>query len=309
MLAMNRRLFLSSAVGTLAAQAAPPAVTFSKSKNKIDVAMGGQPAAGFHYEAEWDKPFLWPIRTTGGVVVTRQFPMEKVPGEAQDHTWQRGLWFAHGDINGVDFWRELGREKTGIYAPRADPRARGNTISVDLDMLTPAKKSLGCMRQEYGFSRAGDDLLIDARAVIMADRGAPLKMGDTEEGWFGFRMHDAFREDRGAAMRNSEGETGKKIWGKRARWQCYAAAVDGQKISVLMFDHPKNPKHPTYWHARHYALCAANPFGEHDFLKDKTRDGSMSIPEGGKLEFRYRVVIHPGDADQASIDRLYAAFR
>ena len=54
------------------------------------------------------------------------------------------------------------------------------------------------------------------------------------------------------------------------------------------------------------AFCAANAFGEHDFHNDKSRDGSVTIPKGGKLEFRYRVVIHTGDAKDAKVEELSA---
>jgi hypothetical protein len=88
----------------------------------------------------------------------------------------------------------------------------------------------------------------------------------------------------------------------------YSTAIKGQKLGVLVMDHPSNPKHPTYWHARPYSLCSANPFGERDFEKDKTRDGSVTIPAGGKLEFRYRVIIHPGGLDEIAPERLFNDF-
>ena len=77
---------------------------------------------------------------------------------------------------------------------------------------------------------------------------------------------------------------------------------------MLILDHPSNPKHPTFWHARGYGLNAANPFGEHDFLSDKTRDGGITIPAASSLTFRYRVVIHAGAADAAAFDRLSQEF-
>ena len=68
------------------------------------------------------------------------------------------------------------------------------------------------------------------------------------------------------------------------------------------------PKHPTYWHARDYGLFAVNPFGEHDFYNDKSRDGSMTIKPGGSLTFRYRVLIHDGDANAAKVADAYTAY-
>ncbi len=303
---MNRRLFLCSTLGAAARGAEN--IAFTRRPGRIDVSAGGQPFTSFHYAGQWDKPFLWPLRSASGVVVSRGFPIEKREGETSDHTWQRGIWFSHGDINGVDYWRELGREKTGVLKPRSAPAVSRGTIRIDLDLMTPAGKSLGLQREEFSFAQSGQNLVIDAAATVAADRGVALKMGDTEEGWFGIRLHDGFREDRGAVMTNSEGVKGRKIWGQRARWVDYTTQLEGRTVGVAAFDHPSNPKHPTYWHARHYGLCSANPFGERAFTRDKSRDGSVSIPEGGRLVFRYRVVIHPGDAAEAAVEKLYAQF-
>ena len=75
------------------------------------------------------------------------------------------------------------------------------------------------------------------------------------------------------------------------------------KVGIAIFDHPDNPKHPTYWHARGYGLFAANIFGVKQFTKDGRRQHD---PEPGEtMRFRYRVVIHPGDATAAKLSALY----
>jgi hypothetical protein len=73
-------------------------------------------------------------------------------------------------------------------------------------------------------------------------------------------------------------------------------------------DHPTSPRHPTYWHTRAYGLLGANIFGVHDFLNDKTQDGSMTIEPGQTLRFRYRVVIHSGDVHAIDAPALFKAF-
>jgi len=79
-------------------------------------------------------------------------------------------------------------------------------------------------------------------------------------------------------------------------------------VGVTVFDHPRNPKHPTWWRARPYGLNAANPFGERNFTGDKTRDGVITIPTGGQLSFRYCVLIHPGAADAAALNQQWTEF-
>jgi len=73
-----------------------------------------------------------------------------------------------------------------------------------------------------------------------------------------------------------------------------------------VFDHPQNPRHPTWWHARDYGLFAANPFGQHDFenLSDKTA-GHLTIPAGQSVTFRYRFYLHAGDIEQAKVAQHY----
>jgi hypothetical protein len=287
-------------------------VKFRSGESRVDVVIDGHPFTTFHYGDQWDKPFFQPLRSPSHTVITRSFPLEKVEGETSDHVWQRGLLLAHGDINGVDFWRELGRDKTGRTICTAPVTKAGKTLGTlraDCQLVPPTGGPLGTVIQSYGFQCAPGRCFIDVTVTVAADKGVPLKMGDTEEGTMALRLADEFREDHGASLTNSEGLSGtSNIWGKRARWVDYSTKIKGELVGAAILDHPSNPKHPTYWHARGYGLLSANPFGEHDFLKDKTRDGSITIPAGDKLTFRYRVVIHAGSAESAGIEQLYAAF-
>ena len=38
--------------------------------------------------------------------MTRNWPMKDLPDEDHDHPHHRSLWFAHGAVNGQDFWSE-----------------------------------------------------------------------------------------------------------------------------------------------------------------------------------------------------------
>lgn len=297
-------------------------VILHEKPNKILVEINGQPFTALYYGNDWPKPFLHPLRTASGLVVTRGFPLETIAGESTDHHWHRGLWFAHGDINGIDFWRETsGNEAQDKKLPlpvgrlvlKGKPTMRGGekqgTLRAEFELLAPQNKVLGTVREQYTFQRRGSHNVIDVQATVLANQGIALKMGDTEEGLLGFRFADEFKEERGAVLSNSEGLQGtKNIWGKRARWVDYSTTIKNQKVGVVIFDHPSNPKHPTFWHARGYGLNAANPFGEHDFYNDKSRDGSITISVNGRLTFRYRVVIHAGDAATNNIEELYKTF-
>jgi hypothetical protein len=230
------------------------------------------------------------------------------------------MFFAHGDINGVDFWGEgmpsqaLQTAHGQFYSSEELPKGRtvfraldeatGSTIRAEFNLAGPDGKIMGEETQEYSFSGDESTRTIDCTFTLTASHG-PLKIGDTKEGTFAIRVVKALEAPTGH-MLNSEGKTGEKeIWGKRADWVDYSGTVAGETLGIAIFDNPGNIKHPTYWHAREYGLFAVNPFGEHDFYNDPTRDGSVTIQAGESLTLRYRVLIHQGDATEAKIANEY----
>ena len=308
MSAMTRRAALAAAftTGLLFSsflQAATKAVLHQKD-GRIEIELDGKPFTAYHYSDKWDKPFLHPILSASAHAVTRGWPVEAKPGDSNDHVWHRGLWYGHGDVNGADFWRELGRDKTGRMIPKKQPQVKGNRLTVDLDLTAADGKHHGTVREAFSFFSDASARYVDVEITLLANAGTPMKFSDTEEGALGFRFSDDFRLDRGAMLRNSGGVTGKPIWGKRATWTDYSVVREGKPLGVTIMDHPANPRHPTYWHARHYGLNSANPFGVRDFTGDKLQDGSLIVPKGGTVIFRYRVAVHEG-ADPA---KLYESF-
>jgi Methane oxygenase PmoA len=97
--------------------------------------------------------------------------------------------------------------------------------------------------------------------------------------------------------------------GKKAAWVDYAGPVDGKLVGIAIFDSPKNPRHPTRWHARDYGLFAANPFCEHGM--DETQPagaGDFKLEAGKSVTFQYRIILHEGDAAQARIAARFAEY-
>ncbi len=290
-------------------------VQLERAGDRVDVTIDGKPFTAFYFGAGAPKPYLHPLRSASGKVVTRGFPMVKdIPGESHDHPHHRGVWFAHGEVNGVDFWSE-GKDKGHIVLKSLEPVKSGKdsgSLQARFEWRTAEGKQF--LEEERIMTFRGDSQLriVDFEITLRPAGREPVKMGDTKEGTFAVRVVKALEEKSRkcsactGVMLSSEGTRGEKgIWGKRANWVDYSGTVEGEALGMAIFDHPKNPKHPTYWHARAYGLFAANPFGEHDFYNDKTRDGSMSIAPGQSLTFRYRLLVHPGDAASAKIADLY----
>ena len=145
-----------------------------------------------------------------------------------------------------------------------------------------------------------------------------VTFGDTKEGMFAIRLAAPLEESspkgiaepkRTGKLVNAQNKVGEKnVWGKRSEWADYSGQIDGQPVGIAIFDHPGNPRHPTYWHSRDYGLFATNIFGLHDFENDKSRDGSLTIQPGQPLRFRFRVIIHPGDANSLNLRETFNAY-
>ena len=304
-------------------------VELQRRGNQVDIRIGGKPFAIYVFDSKFPKPFLYPLRTAEGIILTRSFPMQKdVPGESTDHPHHRALFFTHGDINGIDFWSEAPEtapvQVAGKTYQSSEQLPHGRTVFVKLQesksgadagslrarfkLVGPDGKTVAEGTQAYVIRGGATTRTIDCEFTIYALKN-PVKLGDTKEGTFAIRVVKALEEASGMKMTDSEGRTDEKeIWGKRATWVDYSGTVEGREVGLAIFDHPSNPKHPTYWHARGYGLFAANPFGEHDYYNDPKRDGSMTIPPGGSLTFRYRVLIHQGNAQAAQVADAYAKY-
>ncbi|MBZ5514603.1 MAG: PmoA family protein [Acidobacteriia bacterium] len=306
-------------------------VDLKRSDHQIDVLIGGKPFTTFYFDPKVPKPYLHPLRSAEGIVVTRGFPMRKdIPGESTDHPHHRGMYFAHGDVNGIDFWTEAEFEENApvqvgsrtYQASEHLPHGRtvftkleevksgrdAGSLRADFNLAGPDGKVIAEETQAYTFRGDAATRTIDCEFILRA-LGTPVKMGDTKEGTFAIRVVKALEESSGMKMTDSAGRVGEKeIWGKRANWVDYSGTVEGKKLGLAIFDNPSNPKHPTYWHARGYGLFAVNPFGERDFYNDPKRDGSLTIPPGGSLTFRYRVLIHEGDTTEAKVAEAYSRY-
>jgi hypothetical protein len=306
-------------LGLFVALTASAQVKFSESAGKIDVAIDGKPFTTFYYGAETPKPYLHPLRAADGTIVSRRYPMENVEGERQDHPHHRGLWFTHGEVNGFDFWaNEPSQEHTnkGLIESRGVRTEAGGRIRGEFLWQSPAGALILTEDRTMTFHSGPGKRVVDFDFRLTAG-SKKVHFGDTKEGTFAIRLATPLEEPHSRAkgiprtgtITAADGRTGEKqVWGTRSPWLDYSGEIDGKRMGVAIFDHPSNPKHPTYWHVRSYGLFAANVFGEHHFYGDDARDGSITLKPGESIRFRYRVVIHPGNTREADVAGLYKKY-
>jgi hypothetical protein len=299
-------ILLLGAAACLSAQVLSSQVRYDAKDHTVSI--DGKPFTTFHDGADANKPYLAPIRSASGKLVTRQFPMVRdVPGESKDHLHHRGLWFTYDDVNGVKFWENdpsYTKGKIGkVVVKSAD--WKGSTLTATNDWNDPDGKTLLVEVNKMTFSGDAKTRMIDFDITLTPQ--VDVTFGDTKEGAFAIRLAEPFTAKGGGKMVNADGASGMKdIWGKRSNWVDMTATLDGEPVGVAIFDHPSNPRHPTYWHARDYGLFALNPFGQKAFDPAK-EESQWKVAKGQKLEFKWRVVIHPGDANIAEMYKAYAA--
>ncbi len=310
---MNTRSLLLLAAAALAWPAAAQ-VKINPGPERIGVVIDGQPFTEFFVAGPTiAKPYLHPLRAPSGTYVTRMWPMEKVAEEAgiakPDHQHQRGLWFAHEKVNGLDFWNN----EASYTTPN-----RGKIVLAKLDE-TSSGKDRGVIAATFDWTDlAGNKLLTESRRmtfyadpklrmvdfdITLTAAAAAVTFGDAKDGAFGIRMRPVLQEAGGTGhITNADGLAGEKqLWGKPSNWCDYSGEVNGENVGITILDHPENPGHPVRWHARGYGLFAANPFALAAFTGDKAQDGSLTVAPGRSVRFRYRVIIHEGDVKDAGI--------
>lgn len=320
---MRRSFFCFVCLLFAAAFLAAAPVELKRSGQQIDIQIDGRPFTTYYFDPAIAKPYLMPLRTASGAIVTRGFPVRNDvsagnPKASSFEPHQRPLYFGHGDIDGLDFWQEEvfdkfytdhGHQSYGHVVLKSveDASQKGDTASIRAryTLNDPHNRVIGEELQTFTFRGDAQTRIIDCEIVLTATAG-PLDLGDTKEGTFAIRLAPELSAPH-VKMINSNGAEGEKaIWGKPADWVNYSGVIGGHPVGVAIFDSPKSFRHPTTWHARSYGLFAANPFGLREFTKDFDKDGSWAIPEGKSTRFRYRVVIHEGDFGS---DRLKQAYQ
>jgi Family of unknown function (DUF6807) len=331
-------------VASLIAHAQNVKIVESKEKKQLDVYVDDQLFTSYVYWDNQKKPILYPLKTSKGTVVTRSYPLTKVAGERTDHPHHISSWFNYGNINGVDFWnsppegfkRGEGEDsRFGMIKHRAVKAVKNNRgfahLDVTMDWIMPDGSKI-MQEDDQIFFRAAKDLRVIDRIITLTAQDKKVVFNDSKEGALGIRVArqleepstkpEVFTDEQGNPTKvpvldntgvggvflSSEGKVGEKeAWGQRAKWMTLSGNVKGEDVVVGIFDHPKNPTYPTYWHSRGYGLFAANPFGAKEFTKGATVL-NYTLQPGEKATFRFRILIHSGKLTKEQTEALYQQF-
>ena len=134
----------------------------------IHVEIDGNAFTDFYYGPDAPKPYLHPLRSASGKIVTRSFPMEKIPGESTTDQHHRGVWLAYKDVNGYDFWQNEFSYQNKLA---------GKVVTRSVGDLKSGKES-GSFRGTFAWlAPSGEAMLEESR--VMSFRGDACVCGSS----------------------------------------------------------------------------------------------------------------------------------
>ena len=314
-------------------------VTFKNldQEKKIEVLIGGKLFTAFIYPDNMEKQTLYPIMSASGKFITRGYPLDPRPFERTDHPHQVGLWLNFGNVNGLDFWNNSfaiaasEKPKYGSIKFRkvVSENPRKGELVTSSDWVDINGKVLLNEVTTFVFSGTGDQRTIERTSDLTAVQ--QVTFNENKEGLLGLRVDRAFEEPATQAekfldasgketvvpvlnndgvngvYRNAKGDKGGAVWSTRSPWVALRATDKGEVITIVVFDHPKNPNYPAWSHARGYGLFATNNLGGRNFDKNATTV-KLTINPGEHIIFKYKIVIG-GDLTDAEINELARKFK
>lgn len=274
----------------------------------VSLCKGNATILQYHLATDRRKPFMHPVSTSDGIMLTCLEPW--------DHVWHRGLWFAWKYLNGINYWEETvdgaqdgrtefdGNEEIRLKPEQAEIKTalsyrsptgelvltEQRTVSITLPDDTGAYR----MDWHHTFRPGGGAVEIDR---------TPINEKTPWGGYAGLSWRSARSLGRFQAV-DSEGRKDEAVEHQRARWVDLSGASDGGRElvgGIAMFDHPENPRYPTHWR------CILNPgFGY--INPSLVLAEPYQLQEGDVLMLRYRVLVHSGWGDAAQMEAEFERF-
>jgi hypothetical protein len=318
-------LVLTTLLAQVSGQASKVKMVRSDDKQKIDVLIDGKLFTSYQYPSNLEKPFLSPIYAPNGSVITRGFPLEARKGERVDHPHHIGLWFNHGNVNGLDFWNNSSaipannKSTYGHIVVRSVDKVKEGktgTIVVTSDWKNNEGKTILVEKATYIFSGDMNTRTIDHISTLTA-ASEKVTITDNKEGLFAIRVDRAFEmpsdeslvftDEKGnpttvkatdntgvtGMYNSSSGLKGDKVWGTRNEWVSLSGTKDGALTTFGIFDHPKNPGYPAYAHARGYGLFSVNNLGQNSY-DPKQEKVVYNLEPGKSMTLKHRFFIQSG---------------
>jgi hypothetical protein len=304
----QRRVIFLAAAGAIgcvlfcaSAGAQQTAMSIQQDNTSARVVLNGQPVLVYRFAGVPKKPYASELLTPGGVNVLRDSPA--------DHKHHHALMFAVG-VDGINFWEEnnaCGLQESRSIAGTATSTQPGGSqahLIQELAWVGPkADKPLLVEHRTVGVGRTKDGkaTLLTWQTRLEPPSGKPqATLGGSH--YFGLGMRFLISMDQNGRFFTPENKEGEIVRGTErltpVRWMAYTASADGKPVTVAMFDHPSNPRHP----ARFFTM--SKPFSYLAATMNLWKE-PLVIEAGKPLALCYGVAVWDGEVDTAKVDAAY----
>jgi hypothetical protein len=258
-------------------------------------------------QVESPKPYLHPIRTLAGDVVSLFRP--------HDHVWHKGIAWSLPYVGEHNFWGGPTYVHGQFYVQKPN---NGSALHRGLDTLTGS----GLSHRLDWISQQGDPVLTERRTLTwtVADDvswvltfattmtnvsgqslafGSPTTKGRENAGYGGLFWRGP-RSFTGGILQSPDGAGGDELRGRRGAWFAFRGRHDGvdRSSTIVVVDDSANPHHPPRWFARTEEFACLNPA---PFFSEE-----LDLGNGDSVSFRYAVVVADGDRGDAGTEKLAA---
>ena len=250
------------------------------------------------------KPYVKELFTPGGVNVLLDAPA--------DHLHHHALMFAV-TADGTDFWAE----QSAAGGPGRQAHQRFDEVKVE--KRGDAHFAGFSQQVDWQNPQTGQLVLKEIRTIEICNLAKPKAVLLTWQSQFeapdakesvtlsgshyqGLGMRFVRSMDLEGEVRNADGKPGVVFRGEerlvRSRWCAYTAKADGKDVTVAMFDHPRNERHPATW------FMMNKPFA---YLSATLalHEQPLKVEPGKPLVLRYGVALWDGRIEDAKIEELY----
>ena len=256
----------------------------------------GKPIAQYRYVGVPFKPYIDELRTPSGKNILRDAPW--------DHLHHHALMYAL-KVNNCNFWEESNANFGKQITEKA--QADGNSLESEISWNAPDSKTFLKEIRKINVEPRDNVTLLDwtntLKAVDSAVLGGP---GGGHYYGLGIRFDETM--DKSGRFFNDTGKNDGEIVNgderlTRCKWMAYTAKLNGQPVTVAVFDHPSNPVPMTAFTMGD----AGGPFAYMSATMNLHRQ-SVELKTGETFAVSYRVAVWDGEIAPETVEKTYSEY-
>ena len=288
---------LVASVGAISAQAPAGTIKAKLQENQVVVTVGGQLFTCYKFDPSQKYPYFWPVNgPASGKSITTE--------TSEPYPHHHSLFFGCDQVNGGNYWQESNERGQIIsQGPRIVESSGREVVFTDEALWKqPGKEPIIRDRRHIVITAPSDSLrFIDF--TISMEPLVHIRIRKTNHSLFSARVVLELGVAKGGTLVNAEGQAGEKgTFGVASPWCDYYGTRAGVTEGLAILQHQGNRWYPARWFTRDYGFFSPTPMY---WLEGD----QLNLPKGQKLTLRYRIVVHTGDTQKATIATIFDAYQ